>query len=151
MSGKSNHFDAMVAIQAIIQGIGLTGISRAPIIQEVLNYKVPDMQTPIVLIAPWGPEQYDDSAELNDQDAPVYGIAIAIVADADNQALNLEDRLQWRQQIRRRMKNASLPGLAQSYQLNCKPFPVVDQAAWMNDQKFVSGFLVLASFQEPRS
>jgi hypothetical protein len=150
MSGKSNHYDAMVAIQSIIQGIGLTGISRAPIIQEVLNYKTPDVVAPCVLIAPFGPESYDESAGLNDQDAPVYGIAIAIVADADNQALNLEDRLQWRQQIRRRMKNQSLSGLPQNFNLDCRPMTVVEPRAW-NEGKFVSGFLVMASFQEPRS
>lgn len=152
MAGKSNHYDAMVAIQGIIQAIGLTGISSAPIIQEVLNYKSPDIVSPCVLIAPWGPEDFD-SESVAQEESPFYGIAVAIVADADDLAKNLEDRLQWRQQIRRRMKNVSLTvgTPSASYKLDCKPASVVDQRAWLNDDKFVSGMLVRAYFNEPRS
>lgn len=153
MANLSNHYDAMTAIQGIIQGIGLTGISTNQIkLQEILDFKSPDIVCPCVLIAPYGVESYDDE-ETVQQESPIYPTAIAIVADADNNALDLELRLQWRQQIRRRMKNVSLTvgNPSPCYKLNCKPYAIVDTRAWTGISKFVSGFIVDSYFQEPRT
>lgn len=155
MAGKSNHYDSMVALQTMIAGLQLQGLSSAPVIQEVPDFKSPDLVTPCILIAPWGTESYDAETETNAQDSPIYPTVITIVADPDDLAITFETRLAWRQAIRRRLRNASLsavdPTLVQNYQLECKPFPIVDPKAWFGPRKYVSGFLVNIYFQEPRT
>jgi hypothetical protein len=162
MAGISNHYDAMVSIQSIITSLALSGMAGDPIIQEVLNYNNrPSAQSsegftlPRVLIAPWGSETIEDGN--NAQDETGYGIVVAIVCDASNGATSLEQRLAWRQAIRRRMKNRSLNGqggsinVTGSKNLNVEPLPVVLPSAYLQDQKFVSLMVVRCVFQEPRT
>lgn len=157
MSGLSLHYDSMVSIAAIIKSIGLDGISQDPIIQDVPNYKANGVTPPCVLIAPWSPEEIQDA--VNDRDDIGYGIGIAIICGAGTNDIDttLEQRLAWRQQIRRRMHNRCLDGnggsiaVATNYKLTCSPMSPVDTQAWIKDTKFVSGLIVRSWCQEPRS
>lgn len=154
MSGISNHYDSMISIAAIIKSIGLDGISQDPIVQDVLNYK--NVTPPCVLIAPFGTEAIEAATNVRDDVGYPIGIAIVAQAGTDDIDTTLEQRLSWREQIRRRMHNRALDGNGGSilvplnFNLKCKPVAAVDLQAWMNDQKFVSGMVVQSWCQEPR-
>ena len=156
MSGVSNHFDTMSGLAGIITAIAMNGMSSAPVIQAVLDYKFPDMTTPVILIAPWGSEQVNDY--LNDQDEVLYPTAIAIVSGYDptevvagSKLKSLEQLMGWRQQIRRRVHNVPVPvSGAAGYRLSVNPGPVVEPVAWLKDSKLISTLVVSAAFGEPR-
>lgn len=147
----------MVSIAAIIKSIGLEGISQDPIIQDVPNYKADGVTPPCVLIAPWSPEEIRDAT--NESDDIGYGIGIAIICGSAKSDIDttLEQRLAWRQKIRRRMHNRKLDGNGGSidvpgnYNMTCSPMTPVDVQAWLKDTKFVSGMIVRSWCQEPRS
>ncbi len=146
MSGLSNHFDTMISIQTIINQLSLSGIQSATI-QEVatnLNGQIP---TPFVSISPYGPERLED--ELNSFDGVYYGTLVAIIAKPD--VTSLETRLSWRQSLRRNLNNHAINGLTQNYNLKVEPGNVIEPRAWFDQNVFVSGFVVRAYFQEPRS
>ena len=147
MSGLSNHFDAMTAIQAIIESLSLTGLTGGAVIQEVATYLDGSTTLPFVSISPYGPEKLGD--ELNDRDGAYYGILVTLIAKPDVTAL--ETRLGWRQTMRRHLNNASITGLGQNYNLQVEPGNAIDPQAWFDRSAFVSEFVVRAFFQEPRS
>lgn len=144
MSGVSNHYDAMVAIKGIIDALNL-GVTT--VIQEVAEWQNGQETLPFVSISPHGPERVAN--ELNDRDGTYYGILVAIIAKED--VNSLETRLGWRQSMRRNLNNRSLGALNQNYNCTVEPGNVVEPAAWYARKLFVSGFVVRASFQEPRT
>ena len=147
MSGISNHYDAIVSIKVVIDSLSLAGMIGGTVIQEVatnLNSQVP---TPFVSISPYGPEQMGD--ELNDRDGVYYGVLVAIIAKPD--VTSLEQRLGWRQSMRRHLNNSSLSGLAMNYNLKVEPGNAIEPRAWFDQNAFVSGFVVRCFFQEPRT
>ncbi len=86
MAGISNHYDSIIALQSLISGLSLPGITNIDsgasiVIQEVIDYRIANLTLPCVLIAPFGAESYDPEGEYVDLDGPIYGIAVAIVAD----------------------------------------------------------------------
>lgn len=147
MSGLSNHYDAITAIKAIIDGLSLSGLTGGTAIQEVADYEDRQQTLPFISISPSGPEKMGD--ELNDRDGCYYGVLVAIIAKQN--VTSLEQRLGWRQSMRRHLHNASLPGLGQNYNLQVEPGPVVEPGAYFDRKAFVSTFVVRASFQEPRT
>ncbi len=146
MSGISNHYDTMTAVKSIIDGLALTGLTGGTVIQEVCIYQDGQTPLPFVSVSPYGPEKLGD--ELNDRDGAYYGVAVCIVAKPD--VSSLEQRLGWRQTIRRNLHNQSMAGLNQNYNLEVEPSNVVEPRAWFDRNAFVSGFVVRAFFQEPR-
>lgn len=158
MSGISNHYDSMVYIQGIIQAIisagslpNLVGGQMPVLIREVIDYKVPDVAKPHIQIAPFGPERYSGE-DFNDRDDIGYGIAIAIIADADpaTTPYTLETRLAWRQKIRRPLNNVPVNINGTIYVVKVEPRDVIEREAWF-DASFMSGFVVRAWAEEPRS
>jgi hypothetical protein len=147
MAGISNHYDTLVAIKAIIDGLALTGLTGGTVIQEVATYLDGQQTLPFISISPYGPERVGD--ELNDRDGVYYGTLVAIIAKPSVTAL--ETRLGWRQTMRRALKNRSLSGLVMNYNLDVEPGNVVEPRAWFDRNAFVSGLVVRAFFQEPRS
>jgi hypothetical protein len=147
MPGISNHFDTLMAIKGVIDGLSLTGLSGGTVIQEVATYQDGMTSLPFVSVSPSGPEQLGN--EFNDRDGAYYGVLVAIIAKPD--VNSLETRLGWRQSMRRRLNNASLPGLDQNYNLTVEPGETIESRAWFDRNAFVSGFVVRAFFQEPRT
>jgi len=147
MSGKSNHFDSITAIAAIIKAANLPELQRDPVVQEILDYKAPALVTPCVLLAPYGEETVDD--DVNAEDEIGYPTAIVFICDNTNNAINLETRLGWRQTVRRRLNNVSIPGMPTGNKFSVRCATIVQQAAW-KQQLWVSGLVVTAWFQEPR-
>ena len=147
MSGVSNHFDTLGAIQTIINELSLEGLTGGTVIQEVANYEDGTSTLPFVSISPYGPEKVGE--EFNDRDGVYYGVLVAIIAKKDANAL--ETRLGWRQKLRRNLNNRSIPELGQNYSLAVEPGNVIEPQPFFERKAFVSGFVVRAFFQEPRT
>ena len=147
MAGISNHFDSLTAIRSVIQGLSLTGLTGGVVIQEVTTYLDGSQILPFISISPYGPEKMGD--ELNDRDGVYYGVAVCIVGKPD--VTSLEQRLSWRQSLRRNLNNRAIGGLGMNYNLKVEPGNVVEPRAWFDRNAFVSGFIVRAFFQEPRT
>lgn len=147
MSGVSNHYDALMAIKKLIDGLALPGLSGGTVVQEVATYQDGTATLPFVSLSPYGPEKLGN--ELNDRDGAYYGVLVAIMAKPD--VNSLETRLGWRQSMRRRLNNASLTELGQNYNLTVEPGNTLEHRAWFDRNAFVSVFVVRACFQEPRT
>lgn len=147
MAGLSNHFDTLMAIKELIDGMSLSGLTGGSLIQEVTTYQDGLSLLPFISISPYGPERLGD--ELNDRDGAYYGVLVAIIGKPD--LVSLETRLGWRQSIRRRLNNHSFGALGQNYNLTVEPGNVIEPGAWFDRNAFVSGFVVRAFFQEPRT
>lgn len=147
MAGISNHYDTLMAIKSVIDALSLNGMAGGAVIQEVATYQDGSTTLPFVSLSPYGPEQLGD--ELNDRDGCHYGVLVAIIAKPD--VNSLEARLGWRQSIRRSLNNHSIAGLGQNYNLKVEPGNTVEPRAWFDRNAFVSGFVVRAYFQEPRT
>lgn len=153
MPGISNHYDAMTALSAIVVAANLPLMVGPPVIQEVLDYKIETKYTPCVLIAPSGPEMIVDpqNDDRTSDDNVGYGIAIAFLADSSDESIDLEQRLGWRQTIRRRCNNVTLdlPPETGHYRCEVEPKDAVYIPAWIVD-KWVSCIVVRCWFTEPR-
>lgn len=157
MSGISNHYDSMVAIQSVINAMSLTGLTGGVVIQEVCTYLDGQQALPFISISPYGPEKIGD--ELNYEDGCYYGIAVVIIGRKS--VTSLEQRLGWRQSIRRNFNNQAFNTLAAkysislavsalNYNLTVEPGNVVEPRAYFDRDAFASGLVIRASFQEPR-
>jgi hypothetical protein len=147
MPGLSNHYDAITSIKAMIDGMSLAGLFGGTVIQEVATHQDGAVTLPFVSISPYGPESLGD--ELNDRDGCYYGILVALIAQPD--VNSLEVRLGWRQSMRRKLNNRSIAGLGQNYNLLIEPGNVIEPHAWFDRNAFISGLVVRAFFQEPRT
>lgn len=149
----------MTVIQGSIAALALTGLTGGAVIQEVADYQDGQLTQPFVSISPYGPEKVGD--ELNDRDGVYYGILVGIIAKPG--VTSLEQRLGWRQTLRRNFNNVSLRylidkfglpanvNLGQNYNLKIEPGNAIEPKAFFDRNAFVSGFIVRAFFQEPRS
>ena len=147
MAGISNHFDTLAAIKAVIDGLALSGLTGGTVIQEVPNYLDQAQTLPFISISPFGPEKMGD--ELNDRDGCYYGVLVATIAK--RLVTDLEQRLGWRQSIRRKLNNTAISGLGQNYNLLVEPQNAVELRAFFDRNMFVSSIMVRAYFQEPRT
>ncbi len=150
MSGISNHYDAMAAIKAEIESVStiMGGLSSTGVlIQEVFNYDPnrTELLLPFISISPFGSEVTED--DNNAEDDCFYPILIAILANPD--PCKLEERLGWRQSIRRRMRNQDL-GLTGCFNVVPEPQNVVDVAAWKS-KYFFSAIVARVKFEEHRT
>ena len=146
MSGISNHYDTMTFIQTTINGLALSG-NPSIAIQEVAVYQDGDSRLPFISISPYGPEELQ--FEFTSIDGVHYPTLVAIVAAKD--VTSLEQRLGWRQSMRRALNNKSAMATIQgNVNLVVKPGNVVEPRAFFDRKVFVSGFIVMAEFQETR-
>ena len=147
MPGLSNHYDTISAIKSLIDGLNLSGMTGGTVIQEVAQYEDGTVTLPFVSLSPYGPEKLGN--EFNDRDGVYYGTLVAIIAKPS--VTTLEQRLSWRQTMRRILNNHSIPALGQNYNLEVEPGNVIEPRAYFDRKAFVSGFVVRAFFQEPRT
>jgi hypothetical protein len=76
-------------------------------------------------------------------------VLVAIIAK--RLVADLEQRLGWRQSIRRKLNNTAISGLGQNYNLMVEPQNAVELRAFFDRNMFVSSMMVRAYFQEPRT
>lgn len=147
MAGNSNHYDTLTAIKSVIDGLSLSGLTGGTVIQEVAQFENGTQTLPFISISPYGPEKLGD--ETNATDGVYYGCLVAIIGKTG--ATTLEQKLAWRQSIRRNMNSHSISGLGANYNLEVEPGNVVEPRAFFDNKTFVSGMVVRAFFQEPRT
>lgn len=159
MAEISNHYDTMQIIVGSLTAIGLPGLTGGVILQEVATYQDTQLVLPFVSVSPFGPETRGD--ELNDRDGWYYPTLVAIIAKTSGQTL--EARLGWRQTIRRVLNNVGTqdmialyglpanPNMGQNYNLKVEPGNVIEPRAWLDRTGYISGMIVRAYFQEPRT
>lgn len=160
MAGSSNHWDVMVILKATIDALALTGLTGGTLIQEVANFQDGQAGIPFISISPYGSEEMIEPDGLQDVDATGYPTAVIIMGENDTSLL--EQRLAWRQTIRRNFNNTTpgalitkyslgLANPVRVYNLNVRPGNIVEPNTAFDRKGFISGMLVIAKSQEPRS
>lgn len=155
MPGISNHFDTMTFIKSLIDGLALSGLTGGSVIQEIPQYQDLDIPLPFVSISPWSKERMNQEPCPTGRDAVDYPTIIVLFAQAiqiDGQATipSLELRLSWRQKIRAKLYNRSIPGLSENWNLVCEPQNIVEPKLMLDKAAFASTILTYAKFQEVR-
>ncbi len=147
MAGLSNHFDTMTAIKAAIDALALTDMTGGVQIQEASGYLDGKVALPFVSISPFGPEVWVENTpvSLNGWDYPTL-----VVIYANTEVNSLELRLSWRQKIRNKIANHSVPSLGENFQFVIKPGPIIEVEQFLKRKAFVSSMIVMAKFQERR-
>lgn len=160
MAGISNHWDVMVILKATIDALALTGLTGGCVIQEVANFQDGQSGIPFISISPYGAETIDAGRGLQDVDSTSYPTAVMIMAK--NDVSSLEQRLAWRQKIRRNFNNTTPGALITLYSLGLSnpvrvvnltvnPGNIVEPNTAFDRKGFISGLLVMAESQEPRT
>lgn len=152
-------FDCLVEIQKQVQALDLPGIPAGNVVLcQVPAVEIARMngtRLPAVVIAPFGAETV--TAQSNLRDDITYPVLVAIVASAridaenanDKQLADFEQRLQWRETIRKAFSNQRLTqSLVHSVQV--QPQPIVDAIAFTRDL-YVSGFVLRLTNREART
>ncbi len=149
MAGISNHYDTLVWIKSIIDGLSLTGLTGGTVIQEVVTFEEGQVALPFISISPTGPERMNNDEGFNDRDDVEYRTLVAIFAKKET--TTFEQRLAWRQSIRRRLNNTSNAALGMNYNVQVEPKDVVERHPSLEKKAFASGMIIRAFFQEPRT
>lgn len=142
-----------------VQALDLPGIPRANVVichsAAVEIARLPSERMPAVVIAPFGAETITAASNLRDD--VEYPVVVAIVASlridaeqpTDKQTLHLDQRLTWRETIRKAFSNQRLD-TTRGYTMTVVPMAIVDAAAFARDL-FVSGFTLRIKNLEGRT
>ena len=142
-----------------VQALDLAGVPRANIVvchsAAVEIARLPAQRMPAVVIAPFGAETI--TAASNVRDDIEYPVLVAIVASlkvdaeepTDKQRLNLDQRLTWRETVRKAFSNQRLDS-SRGFTMSLQPLAIVDAAAFNRDL-FVSGFILKIRNRESRT
>ena len=142
-----------------VQALDLAGVPRANIVvchsAAVEIARLPAARMPAVVIAPFGAETI--AAASNVHDDIEYPVLVAIVASlkidaeepTDKQRLNLDQRLMWRETVRKAFSNQRLDS-SRGFTMSLQPLAIVDAAAFNRDL-FVSGFVLKIRNREGRT
>lgn len=142
-----------------VQALDLAGVPRANIVvchsAAVEIARLPAQRMPAVVIAPFGSETI--TAASNVRDDIEYPVLVAIVASlkvdaeepTDKQRLNLDQRLTWRETVRKAFSNQRLDS-SRGFNMSLQPLAIVDAAAFNRDL-FVSGFILKIRNRESRT
>lgn len=142
-----------------VQALDLAGVPRANIVvchsAAVEIARLPAQRMPAVVIAPFGAETI--TAASNVRDDVEYPVLVAIVASlkvdaeepTDKQRLNLDQRLTWRETVRKAFSNQRLDS-SRGFTMSLQPLAIVDAAAFNRDL-FVSGFILKIRNRESRT
>jgi hypothetical protein len=142
-----------------VQALDLAGIPRANVVlcqsAAVEIARLPASRMPAVVVSPFGAETI--TAQSNLRDDIEYPVLVAIVASlkidaeqpTDKQRLYLDQRLTWRETVRKAFSNQRLDA-TRGYTMALQPLAIVDQAAFNRDL-FVSGFVLKIRNREGRT
>lgn len=136
----SVHYNIMEAVKNRIQSIGLTGIKDNRYFVRWIPRPLQnvDGKPPYVYICPIGVEQ--DASVLMAQDDIGYPVGVFLVDGADqNNILNLERDLQWREQVAKSLRNQRLEGVTATL-FNCK----IEYGGIVDVSAFMKNYLVSA-------
>lgn len=138
------------AVQARIQALLLDGLDSA----NVVIAKLPSDQwstLPAIMISPVDRETLEPTAGTNVRDDVGYPVQITILA-ADNQEplADLDRHLGWREQIQRAFRYQRLDAVGEIITTICEPRTVIDPTAWLEQNLYLSAFVLRFVAREPR-
>lgn len=142
--------DVQSAIVGAINGGTLVGLSTANVVlQKVATDR--NQVLPAIMISP-AEEEMPPAAGVNDRDDITYNIMVALVNnDNQDQTVNFEQELNWRQNVRRLFHNQKLgPRTTENVLCRVKPLATVEPGAWRANL-FVSTLIVQAVCRETRN
>lgn len=152
------HYQCLVATQARIQGLSLSGIANGSILVQKVPVAPSDLwgaspktyQFPGILITPLGSERMAADEGTNVRDDVGYPVVVSIL-DADNRhaTANHARNLLWRQKIARAFRNQRLPGVSEIIRAVIEPGPVIDIAKW-GENYFHSALTIRFTSREVR-
>ena len=152
-------YDCLVELQKQVQALELPGIPAGNVVlcqvPAVEIARMNSRQLPAVVIAPFGAEAV--VAQSNLRDDITYPVLVAIVASTkidgentnDKQLADFEQRLQWRETIRKAFSNQRLTQNL-VHKIEVQPLVIVDPTAFARDL-FVSGFTLRLTNREGRA
>lgn len=147
------HYRCLVAIQAAVRALALTGVPSANVVirwlprfQEQLGHVAAD-PTPLIVIAPLGIETLTPAT--NDGEDIGYPCLVAIYDGDPDLTNNLDRDLQWREQIIAALRESNLPTVAEVIRCRVEPDTIIDLTAWANNYWF-SAFTVRCVARQPR-
>lgn len=138
----SVHYQCLLAAQARIQGLSLSGIASASIRVQKVPVASADLwgatktyAFPGIILSPLGTERMNPMAGTNVRDDVGYPVVVSIF-DADNQSVtaNHNKYLLWRQKIARAFRNQRLPGVSEIIYATVETGPILDPAQWMQNR-----------------
>jgi hypothetical protein len=125
---ESVHYSCLVAVQEVLQGLGLPGIAAGNIV--VVKFSWLDRAEaaglvedyPAVLVSPFGRETMFHSEGTNVRDDVTYPcLVVFIQAPDDDLQANQNRYLLWRQMTHRAFRNQNLPGVSEIITCRIEP------------------------------
>ncbi len=153
-------FDCLIELQKQVQGLNLPGIPPGNVVLcQVPAVEIARMNSqnlPAIVIAPYGSETIMSGG--NQRDDVTYPVLVAIVASTriedenvnQKQLADFEQRLGWREAIRRAFSNQRLTQEL-IYKIEIQSLPIVDAGAFQQRNLFVSGFVLRLTNRETRA
>lgn len=149
------YYRILTAVQATIQGLGLSGISSANIIAKKLPlvrvFADNSLSLPGVLITPQREQITGRGTNLRDD--IVYGVLVTFL-ETDNQektlAANLSRHLQWRETVAGAFRSQRLNGVDEVVIGNVSPLDAVDGGRWLM-QYFAGAVLLQFTARQART
>lgn len=156
MPALSLHMQLMECIQAVIVSLDLVGIPNGGVLiqkrlsdQEKYLLASPN-NYPVILIAP-ETETINPNGGTNVEDDIGYPVVIAILDDDNqDQELNFDRDLLWREEIIRNLHNHRAAGIVAIRRLIVTPGPIIDPATWSKAGLWVSTLRVTAETRRGR-
>lgn len=149
---------AMLAAQARIQGMALSGIVNGSIVIQKEPWerafgsdRIGQYALPGIIICPFGKEQMLPTEGTNVRDDVGYPILVSILA-SNNQDLSTNNQplyLKWREQIARAFRNQRLPGILEIYRVAVEPAAISLPAAFLANY-YHSALVLRATSREVR-
>lgn len=141
------------AVQTGIQGLSLAGISSAnvQIVKVFSDREALTPELPGILILPLGPERMNSREGTISSDDIWYPVGVAIfAADVQDQSIDFDQYLLWRESIRKKFISQPLAGVVSVRKCNVEPQEVVNPRRWLADNIWVSALVLRFMSRETR-
>lgn len=151
------HYDCLLAIQAGIQALSLSGLTSGNVVLHKIPTNavkdLPSTKYPAVIVCPFGVEALDPNAGSNLRIDIVYPCLVGIlVGDNSSQSSNFNRTLDWRRQIigKFHQKPAVFSAITGPFDVTVTPQAIVDAGAWIEKNLFASAMVVNVKSREAR-
>lgn len=148
MPSSAKHKLILEAVLATIQGLSLSGISNASIVERVLPVDR-QLTPPFVLVTEAGQET--ELPGTTGADDWGYPVLVAIVSASNQSTATVDGELLWRERVRKAFHNKRLAGITSVWRCLVEPGPVIDPTAWQQANLTVSTLTVRVISREVRS
>lgn len=144
MADESILWRCLQAIQSLVISLHLDGMPDANVLVQKVHsdherYLNSTEPLPCILIAPYGPEGLERNGGTNLESDIVYPVRLIILdVDRQDQEINFDRNLLWRQLIINKLNDRRLAGITEVRRVTVQPGPIVDPGGWAKG-KYISG------------